>query len=379
MVLAQDLTAAAERGGPARRGGARCRRCGAPEGRLPAVRVSAPAGAEVRRCMDCGSRTAWTPQGPRWLFSCEGCGLPFLSAELLPHGSRSCEACRAGIVPIGPPDAALAAAIEREARAALSSGWRFLAGEPVQSYLDRIARRLFEEMGADPRRARVSLVETEDWRTLALPSGTLVLSTGLLAAMEDEAEVAFLLGHEAAHACSGEAALRLARLGLLPDRPHDRPEMQAWVEAVEDLLRLGYGRRRERDADDRAVEAAISLGYDPASALRFLGTAGRRIEDGDRRLADYAVAHPTPGDRLRRIERRLYARAGDRAALRVNREVFRRVVADSRGRLVPSSLAVDEEPTRATPARGGRFRAALLAGALAGLVGLTVALAYLLS
>lgn len=379
MGVAQDLRAAAERGGSATRAGTGCPRCGAPGGKLPAVRVSAPARATVRRCPECGSRTASTQQGSRWLFSCEGCGLPFLASDLLPHGSRSCGACREGIAPIGPPDAALSAAIEREVRAALSSAWCFLAGEPIRSYLGRIARRLSEAMGADPPRTGVSLVETEDWWTFALPSGELLLSTGLLAAVEDEAELAFVLGHEAAHAFSGEAALRLARLGLLADRPHDRPGMQAWVEAVEDLLRLGYGRRREREADERAVEAAISLGYDPASALRFFETARRRIEDGDRCIADYAVAHPTPADRFRRIERRLRGRDGGRAEFRVNREVFRRVVADSRGRLVPSGLAMDEELPRALPAPRRRARAAAVAGILAGIVGVTVALVYLLS
>jgi len=376
MGLAQSLTVRA-RGEPTNPAGSRCLRCGAPEGKLPAVRVGLPARVEVRRCADCGARTAATPEGTRWLFSCEGCGLPFLSEPLLSHGQRRCPACRDGVLPVEPPDPGFSEAIEREVRAAIASAWRFLTADPIQGYLDRIASRLFERMRGGAFPARVWLVEAEDWRTLALPSGQLLLSTGLLGAIEDEAQLAFLLGHEAGHACSGEAATRLARLGLRPGRPHDRPGGQAWLEAVEDLLRLGYGRRRERDADERAVEAALALGYDPAPAIRFLGSVQRRIEEGDWRLADYALAHPTPAYRIRHVERFLYGRAPDPAGLRINREVFLRAVRETRGRLVPASFP-REEPSPAKEKRRGLLRrAAAVAAALVGLAGLAGLLALL--
>ncbi len=375
-----ETVATGEGHGPRSRG-AGCRGCGAAEGRLPEVHVTYPVHAGVRRCPECGSRRVSRPEGSSWLLTCEGCGLPFLAAELLPHGDRRCGTCRVDAVPMPLPDPALEAALEREVRAALGIRWSFATGEPLQGYLDRIARQVAERMEDGLAACRVAIVEADDWRALALPSGTLLVSAGLLFALEDEAELAFVLGHEAAHAASGEAAVRLARLGLFSDRPHDRPGGEAWAEAAEDLLRLGYGRRREREADRRALEAVLDVGYDPASATRFLERSRRRIQEGDPLVAAYAAAHPTPADRIRRIEFALHARPADRAALRVNREVFRRVLrhAAEAGGLRRTSLHDTADLAAGTPAPPSWKRALWLLGVTAGLTALAAALLRLLA
>jgi hypothetical protein len=99
-----------------------------------------------------------------------------------------------------------------------------------------------------------------------------------------------------------------------------------WSDAALDLVRLGYGRRRERDADTRAIQALLALDYDAQSAIQYLN----RLHDAglrhDAAIAETAVAHPTPLDRIRRIERMLYGRVGGSETPRSNREVFRRAI-----------------------------------------------------
>jgi predicted Zn-dependent protease len=204
----------------------------------------------------------------------------------------------------------------------------------AQPYLDRIARQIAGCIQSAPRSPRVVLVETPEHRTLALPSGTLLVSTGLLAFLEDEAELAFILGHEIAHAASGEAAVRLVRLGFKATaRESAASDGLCWNDAAVDLARLGYGRRRECDADTCALRAMLDLQYEPQSAERYLQRLHAAIARGDDAVAETEVAHPTPLDRLRRIERALRLRVGLTTEVpRVNREVFRRA-------LTPSALA----------------------------------------
>jgi predicted Zn-dependent protease len=262
------------------------------------------------------------------VFSCESCGLPFLAETLLPHGENRCGACSAGLTPPDLPDRAVAAAAENEVRAALASRWRFVTSATAQSYLDRIARQLASRIPGAPSAPRVVLVEAAEHRALALPSGTLIVSTGLLSFLEDEAELAFVLGHEIAHAASGEAAVRLVRLGFeATARERSATDGLCWSDAAVDLVRLGYGRKRERSADACALAALLELDYEPQSAARYLQRLEASIARGDEVVAETAVAHPTPADRARRIERALYARVtGATVAPRVNREVFRRAV-----------------------------------------------------
>jgi predicted Zn-dependent protease len=164
---------------------------------------------------------------------------------------------------------------------------------------------------------------------LALPSGTLLVSTGLLTFLEDEAELAFVLGHEIAHAASGEAAVRLVRLGFrATTRERGASDGLCWSDAAVDLARLGYGRARERDADACALGALLDLEYDAQSACRYLRRLHAAIGRGDEAVAETEVSHPTPLDRIRRIERIVSSRVGVATDVpRVNREVFRRALA----------------------------------------------------
>ena len=81
-----------------------------------------------------------------------------------------------------------------------------------------------------------ALVESQEHRTIALPSGPLIVSTGMLRLLEDEAELAFVLGHEIAHAASGEAAVRLVRLGFrATTREREASDGLCWSDAAVDL------------------------------------------------------------------------------------------------------------------------------------------------
>jgi predicted Zn-dependent protease len=262
------------------------------------------------------------------VFTCEGCGVPFLAESILPHGERRCAPCGAGLVPPELPDREVAIAAENEVRAALATRWRFVTSSAAQPYLDRIARQVATRIDGAPAQPRVVLVEAAEHRTLALPSGTLLVSTGLLAFLEDEAELAFVLGHEIAHAASGEAAVRLVRLGFeATARERSATDGLCWSDAAVDLARLGYGRKRERDADQCALSTMLDLEYEPLSACRYLQRLHAAIARGDDVVSETDVAHPTPFDRLRRIERALGARVGATTEVpRVNREVFRRAL-----------------------------------------------------
>jgi predicted Zn-dependent protease len=330
--------ASATGGGPTQE---TCPRCGEPAGPLSAVPTATLGGRPVTRCPRCGTRSA-PGDGPReMVFTCESCGLPFLAGEILPHAEQRCVDCRQGFVPVELPDAAVTAATESEIRAALAGRWKLVASPALGAYLDRIARQIAQRIERAPEGAHVVLVDEPGLKTLALPSGAILVSLDTLAFLDDEAELAFVLGHETAHAASEDAAVRLVRLGFKAlSRGGAAHDGDAWAGAALDLVRLGYGRRRERDADLRALEAMLSLGYDPRSVLQYLSRLRVRIEQGDPSVAELASAHPPPDDRSRRIEKALFGRIRDEGVLRVNREVYRRAAGREviGGAMVPASF-----------------------------------------
>jgi hypothetical protein len=337
MGVPQELTSP-RAGGPPEPGS--CPRCGEGPFAIPAVTSATLGGARVHRCVRCATRWVGAPGATAFLFTCESCGLPFSSQTLLAHGEQRCGPCRDGRIPAELPGARVSEAVEHEIRAALDGRWKFGTAPVGQAYLDRIARQVAARAEGGPSAVRVVVVDSAVHRTLALPSGTLLLSAGALAFLEDEAELAFVLGHELAHAASGDAAVRLSRLGFRASGSGGDRNGDAWADAASDLGALGYGRHRERDADARAVLGMLALGYDALAADRYLDRLEAAIEAGDPAVAETALAHPPPGERRRRLSKLLYGRIAESdGALKVNREVFRRAVPRDFGRaLVPVRL-----------------------------------------
>lgn len=322
-----------------------CPRCLEPLGPLPAVHAPV-LDAQVRRCVRCGTRVTRAEDGGLLcLFTCEGCGVPFAAAELLAHGDQRCGDCRVGRVPPELPDRSVTAAIEYELREAIRERERFVDGAAARTYLERVTLEVASHLEDRPERPAVALIDDGAVRTLALPSGLVVLSTGTLASLRDEAELAFVIGHELAHAAAADAAIRLVRLGYPGNEGAG-----SGARAARELEVLGYGRRRERDADRRAIDAMQSRGWDPASAMRWLSRLDVRAAHGADEVASIATAHPAFHDRVRHLERATYGAPVPPEGYRVNREVFERVLGERalQGALYPATLGsltdVDMDP-----------------------------------
>jgi len=347
-----------------------CPDCGAPSASLSPVITHLLGPVALRRCQRCGARHA-CERAPRRLLNCVDCALPFLDAPAL---DERCEDCRSGEAGADAQDAAIVTAAEAEVRTALGRRWSFVGSAETAVYLDRVLGDLARHIEGAPGEPRVVLVQDPAVRSLALPSGAVLLSTGALGLIEDEAELAFVLAHELAHVASGDASRALVRLGLRDlalAQPEDRGA--AWAHAAEDLIRLGHGDRREHVADATALAAVISQGYDSRAAERYLERLCGRAECGEPGLAQASLSHPLPGRRAQRLELvRDRMRVDPVGEARVDREVFRRSAGHS---VIASELA----PVRPfEDLAGGGAALQLLAGSrLAWALGLAALLVLL--
>jgi len=251
---------------------------------------------------------------------CDACRLPYLADDA---ASSTCAECREAPGPA--PDAAVIAATEAEVRKSLGRRLRFVGEPGLDGYLDRVVRDIARQTAGLPSDARVVLFVDDALLTLALPSGTILCSTGTLGCLADESELAFVLAHELAHVGSGVAGNALARAGLRAlSRAERSGHAASWGEAALDLVRLGHGRDAELDADTSAVAAIAAAGYVTESALSYLRRIEARTAAGEAELAELSLAHPPVRERLRHLEPSLRRRRAFPSAGCVNREVFRR-------------------------------------------------------
>ena len=344
----------------------RCPQCGDAPGSLPPV-VSALLSRALVRCARCGTRRTLEPAADVVVHDCASCELPFLAAA---GDAAICATCAAGSSPLGgAADPGVLAATMAELRPALDEAWEFVAATHAAPYLNRLLRQTARAVEL-PVDCRALAFREPALRSLFLPPDIVLLSTGTLDSIHDEAELVFVLAHELAHATHDPTG-RLMRLGLRALTRHAAgPGPETWVQLAHDVIRLGYGERRELEADRRAFGAVLAAGYDPLAPSRYLERLDRRATRGDPAVAELSLAHPPAGQRVRALERSLPAGFEAAPVPRLNREPFRRAV----GELADGSLLARVHPL-ASPAadlhtvpprrRLGWVAAALLAAAAA--------------
>jgi predicted Zn-dependent protease len=158
------------------------------------------------------------------------------------------------------------------------------------------------------------LRDAQTVNAFALPGGQVFITEGLLRKLENEAQLAGVLGHEVGHVVNRHGAEHMAtgQLGQLltvatgvatsDDQSHgQRAAMIAAM--VNQLVQLKYSRTDELESDRFGMNAMTQAGYDPQAMLGVM----RILEDASRGGAppEMLSTHPYPEQRVAEIQRYL--------------------------------------------------------------------------
>lgn len=204
------------------------------------------------------------------------------------------------------------------------------AADPrLSAYVAEVGRRVAAQTGihgGGQSAYTVTTLNSPVLNAFAVPGGYVYVTRELLAIMNDEAELASVLGHEMGHVAADHGAERQNRglwtqLGsVLAAVLTGSQEIGQLAGQVGQGLLLSYSRSQEYEADDLGVRYIAGAGYDPMaspSLLSQLGAASAlddRIHGRDQRaIPGWARTHPLSEDRVRRATGRaaeLQATAG---------------------------------------------------------------------
>lgn len=150
----------------------------------------------------------------------------------------------------------------------------------------------------------------------ALPGGYNYVTRGILAHLENEAQLAMILGHEVAHVAARHAsqqALTQQAGSLLVIGGAVLTEtvlggggaqvMELGGGAAQ-LLFLSYSRDAESESDRLGVEYAARAGYRAGEGAKFFTSLRRISVASGQRIPTHLSSHPDPGDREKDIVRR---------------------------------------------------------------------------
>ncbi|MGN6689729.1 MAG: M48 family metalloprotease [Sphingopyxis sp.] len=207
---------------------------------------------------------------------------------------------------------------------------------PQAAYVNRIGQNIAVQSGLSrsPRDFTVTLLNSPVNNAFAIPGGYVYVTRQLMALMNDEAELAGVLGHEVGHVAAQHskkrqsAATRNQILGVLGavlgSAIGDNGGLlgglggllQNNAMQVAQMATLGFSRKQELEADQLGVQYLKKAGYDPLALSTMLASLANqtnleaRLSGGDARsIPEWASTHPDPASRVRNAES-LAARVG---------------------------------------------------------------------
>ena len=189
------------------------------------------------------------------------------------------------------------------------------------SYVEGIGQNIAVQSGLGNARESftVSMLNSSVNNAFAVPGGYIYTTRQLVALMDNEAELAAVLGHEVGHVAARhsqrrqQAAQRNSILGaagailssiLLGNSPVGETLSRGFMQGSQ-LLTLSFSRKQELQADDLGIEYLNKAGYDPRAmgtvlaSLADQNTLDRRLAGrGDATIPQWASTHPDPASRV---------------------------------------------------------------------------------
>lgn len=158
-----------------------------------------------------------------------------------------------------------------------------------------------------------NLIESDEVNAWCMPGGKVVFYSGILSLMDNEAQVAVVMGHEMGHAVAGHGNERmshglLAQLGgmLLMEALEKKPEetKQLWMGAYGLGAQFGallpFSRLHEYEADKLGLIFMAMAGYDPHEGIDFWQKMAE-LKNGQA-PPEFASTHPSDQNRIAKIQ-----------------------------------------------------------------------------
>ena len=232
--------------------------------------------------------------------------------------------------------------------------------------------------GAKPRPFpyRVRVVSDASLNAFTFGGGLLYIHAGLIARMENEAQLVMVLAHEIAHVTERHVtrgietgvhhAAHLQRRGGgrgVDRRAADQRSGRVVYDATMNAAINGHGRELEREADRIGMDYMVKAGYDPREAPITFELLLKEHGDQPRLVNFFYGSHPA---NVRAIQHAFRTREGQvrprrqrKAKLTVNTEEFKRAtrgVVIATGRLDYEAAAVQHRRKRCSTRRSARGR-----------------------
>ncbi|PJA32500.1 MAG: peptidase M48 [Zetaproteobacteria bacterium CG_4_9_14_3_um_filter_53_7] len=206
----------------------------------------------------------------------------------------------------------LAIGSQQYAPARQSQGGDYVVDRELTTYVNQVGQRL---AAVSDRKLpyEFKVINNGVPNAWALPGGKISINRGLLTALNSEAELAAVLGHEIVHAAAGHGAQSMSK-GMLLQAGVAGAAIATQGTGYADLAQMGagigaqlittkYGRDAERESDYYGMQYMVRAGYDPQGAVDLQRTFVK-LSEGKQQdwISGMFASHPPSQERVHNNE-----------------------------------------------------------------------------
>lgn len=182
--------------------------------------------------------------------------------------------------------------------------------QQLQELVDKVGRRLVESSMARFTPYEYDYHLLADPRTVnafALPGGQTFITYALLSQLENEDQLAGIMGHEIAHVVARHGAQRMAKSDLtngllgavmMGSGSQGTAQMAAMIG---NLVNMSYGRDDELESDRLGICFMIDAEYDPSHMIGVMKILKEASGSGGGQ-PEFFSTHPDPENRVEKIQ-----------------------------------------------------------------------------
>ena len=261
--------------------------------------------------------------------------------------------------------------IGREADPEILKKFGYYDGPEIQNYVAQLGQRVAAT--SDTRfNFQFKVVDQPYINAMALPGGFIYVTRGMLGEINDEAQLATILGHEMTHVNSRHGAKLLTKamgaqiatlLGLGAAAATGGGSAVAGVAMIAshitNYMLLGYGREYEQEADEVGLRYAHSAGYDPRRMVVFLRALRRKeMFSGQTMYHGFEASHPDTAVRIAKADTMASLLVSEGGALLVKADEYKEhleglTYGEAKEQRLIRAYTVKPGDTLASIARGG--------------------------
>jgi predicted Zn-dependent protease len=180
----------------------------------------------------------------------------------------------------------------------------------VEAVGQKLVRQIDTKGGPMPWKFDFHLLnDPKTVNAFALPGGQCFITTALFSQLDNEAQLAGVLGHEIGHVIERHSAERMAKadlgqslvgavaVGASGDGSGYGAAQAAQV--VNQIVQMRYGRDQELESDSYGVAYMVKAGYDPNEMIQVMEVLKKASGGGGR--PEFMSTHPDPGNRAEQI------------------------------------------------------------------------------